>query len=189
EERRDAGGAQQEPVDLGRAQVGAARQVDRGRRARLAAEHGRAPAPHGRAERGVEVGGAGRGRAAALVEQQLETAAGQVVAAHPVAGVVDERGEEGVTHRVGQIYGEHAGDSRRFPHAPADVLPTHRLSLSTFWMIFAPTPSSAVRIDSGWNCTAKRRRSGSSMAMTLPSGVTAVAVKPTTPGRLACSEW
>ena len=63
----------------------------------------------------VVPGGAGL---AALVDEQLELGPGQVVAAHPMAVVVDERGEQGVTHRVGQVYGEHAADSKGWPHAP-----------------------------------------------------------------------
>jgi hypothetical protein len=52
-----------------------------------------------------------------------------------------------------------------------------------------PARPEAVRIDSGWNWTAQRPRSGSSIAITTPSAVTAVTANPpvTCSGR-ACSE-
>ena len=53
-----------------------------------------------------------------------------------------------------------------------------RHSRSTFAITWRPVPPAAVRIDSGWNCTAHRAAAWSSIAITAPSGVTAVTVKP-----------
>ena len=56
----------------------------------------------------------------------------------------------------------------------------------TWW----PARPEADRIDSGWNCTPHRPACSSSMAMTTPSGVTAVTANPPlTCSGTACREW
>jgi hypothetical protein len=45
-------------------------------------------------------------------------------------------------------------------------------------MIWWPERPAAVRIDSGWNWTAQRPAASSSIAITTPSCVAAVTVKP-----------
>ncbi|GAA3153523.1 hypothetical protein GCM10020001_091370 [Nonomuraea salmonea] len=122
EERHHPGPGQQPPVDLPGAQLLAASQVDGGRRVRLKVEQRPAPPPYGDAERRVEVGGAGRRRVAGPADEQLEAGPAEVVAPHPVAVVVDERGEQRVTHRAGQVYGEHAETLGEPRTPPARVL-------------------------------------------------------------------
>src|SRR5215472_5277966 len=52
-----------------------------------------------------------------------------------------------------------------------------------------PQRPAAVRIDSGWNWTAQRPAASSSIAITTPSGVTAVTVNPpATAGSVAYNE-
>src|SRR6202011_3965439 len=81
------------------------------------------------------------------------------------------------------------------PHGTAHyrglpVFSRARHSSSTLAMIWCPDRPDAVRIDSGWNCTAHRPACSSSIAMTTPSGVTAVTSKPPlTWSGTACSEW
>src|ERR1700685_3099976 len=48
----------------------------------------------------------------------------------------------------------------------------------TLAMTWWPARPEAVRIDSGWNCTAQRPAAASSMAITTPSGVVAVTTNP-----------
>ena len=50
--------------------------------------------------------------------------------------------------------------------------------VSCFAITWWPTRPEAVRIDSGWNCTAHRPAAASSIAITAPSGVVADTVNP-----------
>ena len=73
------------------------------------------------------------------------------------------------------------------PHPPSPFLKkdlVHRPAVtrraahsrSTLAITWRPVPPAAVRIDSGWNCTPHRPAAVSSIAITAPSGVTAVTV-------------
>src|SRR6185312_8542063 len=69
------------------------------------------------------------------------------------------------------------------PHGTAHYMATPAFSRarhrsSTLPMIWCPARPDAVRIDSGWNCTPHRPASRSSIAITTPSGVTAVTSNP-----------
>src|SRR5690348_8486858 len=69
------------------------------------------------------------------------------------------------------------------PHATAHYMALTAFSRArhrsrTLAMIWWPARPDAVRIDSGWNCTAHRAAAGSSIAITTPSGVHAVTSSP-----------
>ena len=90
-QRREPGGAQEPPADLGGAQCGPVLQVLIRPGVRRQAEDRRAPAPDGQADLRVEQADPGEPGVVSLGEQGLEPGPVHVAADDPVAVVIDQR--------------------------------------------------------------------------------------------------